>query len=726
MIPRLACLTSIAALTSALGAGAALAQTAFDRVASFPTPLNRAEGEDRSAESSAEIIAASEDGNTLVYTDSPLGVVGRIDITDPANPKPLGNVAVDGEPTSVAVLGGTAFVTVNASESFTDPAGHLLALSLADGTELARCDLGGQPDSVALAPDGSFLAVAIENERDEDANGGALPQLPAGFVAILPVADGLPDCAGLVRADVSGLAEVAPEDPEPEYLDINAAGEIAVTLQENNHIVVLDRTGAVLGDFPAGTVDLDGVDAREDGQLAFIDGLPAVPREPDAVKWIDDTYLATANEGDLEGGSRGFSIFAEDGRLVFDSGASFEHAVAAIGHYPEGRSDAKGAEPEGLGFAVFDGTPMLFVMAERASVVGVYDVTDPAAPRLVQMLPSGISPEGVVAIPERGLIATANEVDLGADGAARAHVMIYALGRGPADYPSITAEGAAEPIGWGALSGLAADPAQPGRLLAVSDSAYGMQPRIFSIDTTSEPARITGAVTVTRGGMPAQKLDLEGIALDREGGFWLASEGRTDRLIPHALIRVDAAGEIQEEIPYPAELLAVETRFGAEGVTVVDGRVWIALQREWGDDPENMVKLLSYDPATGEWGAVHYPKEAPTGEGWVGLSEIAAHGDWVYLVERDNHTGEEAVTKLVTRVPLAAMQPAPLGGPLPVVPREVVRDLIPDLRATNGYVLEKIEGLAIGADGTAWLVTDNDGVDDSSGETLFWSIGPVE
>jgi hypothetical protein len=50
------------------------------------------------------------------------------------------------------------------------------------------------------------------------------------------------------------------------------------------------------------------------------------------------------------------------------------------------------------------------------------------------------------------------------------------------------------------------------------------------------------------------------------------------------------------------------------------------------------------------------------------------------------------VTKLVTRVPVAELQPAPLGGPLPVVTREVVRDLILDLSATGGYVLEKIEG----------------------------------
>lgn len=45
--------------------------------------------------------------------------------------------------------------------------------------------------------------------------------------------------------------------------------------------------------------------------------------------------------------------------------------------------------------------------------------------------------------------------------------------------------------------------------------------------------------------------------------------------------------------------------------------------------------------------------------------------------------------------------------------------------ALNGYAAEKIEGFAIDAAGEGWVVTDNDGVDDSSGETLFWSIGMV-
>ena len=119
----------------------------------------------------------------------------------------------------------------------------------------------------------------------------------------------------------------------------------------------------------------------------------------------------------------------------------------------------------------------------------------------------------------------------------------------------LTSAGAEELIGWGALSGLAAGEG-PGQLVAVSDSVYGAQPAIYTIDATQTPARITAKTVVTRNGDPAQKLDLEGITPDGEGGFWLASEGRSDRLIPHALYHVDAEGEIQDEIALPTELLA--------------------------------------------------------------------------------------------------------------------------------------------------------------------------
>jgi hypothetical protein len=203
MSARLFGVTSALALMAAMPA---LAEMNFNRVATFATPDNMAEGEDRSRVTSAEIISASSDGMTLIYTDSPLGVVGLIDITDPKAPKALGNIDVGGEPTTAKIIGGMAFAGVNTSADYVNTSGKMVVIDLATKAITGECELGGQPDSVAAAKDGSFLAIAIENERDEDLNDGKLPQMPAGYVVKLPIKDGAMDCAGLQKIEMTGLA----------------------------------------------------------------------------------------------------------------------------------------------------------------------------------------------------------------------------------------------------------------------------------------------------------------------------------------------------------------------------------------------------------------------------------------------------------------------------------------------------------------------------------------
>lgn len=719
---------ALAALLAASTSTAALAEPVFNRVASFAVADNLPAGIDAKTPTSSEIITASEDGNTLIYSDSPLKAIGFIDITDAKAPKAGGIVSLEGEPTSVAAVGSKVLAAVNTRASFVKPSGFLAAVDIANKTVDVKCDLGGQPDSVAVSRDKTLAAVAIENERDEDLNDGKLPQMPAGDLVIVSLRDGIPDCDTLKHVTLTGLADIAGDDPEPEFVSFNSKNEIALTLQENNHVVIIDgNTATVTGHFSAGTVDLKGVDTKKDGALIFTGEMDGVKREPDAVKWLDDDRLVVANEGDYEGGARGFTIFDKAGKALYESGASFEQAVARLGHYPDKRN-AKGIEPEGLEAATFGDDKLFFVLAERASVAGVFKDTG-GEPELLQILPSGISPEGAVAIPGRNLFATANEADLVEDGLARSHVMIYERAEGTPAYPQITsADKDGAPIGFGALSGLAAIKEQPGKVYAVSDSFYSSQPRIFTIDATQKPAVITDALTITRDGAPAQKLDIEGIVTDGDG-FWLASEGNSDKLYAHALIKVDAKGKIKQEVAIPAELRAGETRFGFEGITSIgegdDQTLWMAVQREWKDDDKGFVKLVSYKPATEEWGAVRYPLEA-AGDGWVGLSEITIHGDYAYVVERDNLSGKAAKLKKIYRVALADLKPAKLGGELPVVRKEEVRDLIPDLKSLNGYVVDKVEGFAIDAAGNGYVVTDNDGVDDSSGETLFFSIGAID
>jgi len=695
----------------------------FRRIASLPTSYNLPVGVDKNTQTSAEIITASKDGNTLIYSDSPLGGIGFIDVRNAEKPKAIGFLDLKGEPTSVSVSQNYAYAGVNTSESYTKPNGFLATIDIKQKELINQCDLGGQPDSIAISKDDKYLAVAIENERDEDLNDGVLPQLPAGNLVILPLKDGLPNCSQKKFIDLTGLAAIGGSDPEPEFVDFNEKNEIVVTLQENNHLVIVEaKSGKILNHFSAGAVDLKNIDVKEEGAIHFTGVQLQRKREPDAVQWLDNDRFVIANEGDYEGGSRGFTIFNKKGDVLYDSGLSLEYRIVMAGHYPDKRSGNKGVEPEGLEVAAFGDDTYIFVLAERSGIVGVYKDTG-ASPELVQLLPSGIAPEGAIAIPSRNLFITANEGDLIKDNGPRSHVMIYQLTNDKPNYPqieSVMQDGL--PIAWGALSGLTADTKKAGILYAVNDSFYRNQPTIFTVDANKTPAKITKATLITRDGAVAQKLDVEGITTDGKGGFWIASEGRTDRLIPHTIYNVNSKGEIKKEIPFPKALLAVEKRFGAEGITLIGDTLWIAIQREWQDDAANTVKLVAYNTVTKEWGAVLYPTEK-VGRGWVGLSEITAHGKYVYIIERDNQIGEKAKIKRLYRVAQSELKMTKLGGKLPLVNKTLVRDFIPDLQAFKGYVTDKIEGFTVDVNGLGYAVTDNDGVDDSSGETFFLSIG---
>ncbi|TJV74886.1 MAG: alkaline phosphatase, partial [Mesorhizobium sp.] len=105
-------------------------------------------------------------------------------------------------------------------------------------------------------------------------------------------AEGQPDCATMKTVNLAGIAEVAGEDPEPEFVAFNEAGEIAVTLQENNHIAIVNaETGAIATHFSAGSATLDKIDTKKNGALSFDGKMENVAREPDAVKWLDNDRL---------------------------------------------------------------------------------------------------------------------------------------------------------------------------------------------------------------------------------------------------------------------------------------------------------------------------------------------------------------------------------------------------------------------------------------------------
>jgi 2',3'-cyclic-nucleotide 2'-phosphodiesterase/3'-nucleotidase/5'-nucleotidase len=114
----------------------------------------------------------------------------------------------------------------------------------------------------------------------------------------------------------------------------------------------------------------------------------------------------TAFNGDIDGdgdfdrlftfGGRSFSIWSDEGALLFDSADSLEQLTAAAfpanfnasndNNTMDDRSDDKGPEPEGVTVASLFGRTYLFVMLERIGGVVVYDIENPAKPELVQYI----------------------------------------------------------------------------------------------------------------------------------------------------------------------------------------------------------------------------------------------------------------------------------------------------------------------------------------------------
>ncbi len=712
--------------------GHAAAQTpVFNRVSTFEVLANLPKDRDAKKATLAEIVAASDDGMMLAYTDGDQKAVGLINIADPANPKPAGFVPVDGEATSVTIVGPRIFAAVDTSPAKDRPSGQIATIGLGSKQVEAICELGGQPDSVAVSKDKKFLAVVIENERDETKDKGKIPQLPSGNLTILPLGPNGADCAAKRVVELAGLAAVAGEDAEPEFVDVNNAGEAVVTLQENNHVAIVDlASGKVTRHFAAGTVTLDAIDTKRDNIINPVDRLDNVKREPDAVRWLDNDRFVMANEGDYEGGSRGFTIMRKDGTVEWDSGAGFERLAMRIGHYPERRSNAKGSEPEGIEVATFGGERLIFVGSERGSFVAVYRDRGPGqAPEYLQVLPAGAGPEGIAAIPARDLLVVSSEVDGRKAGRMGSTVMIYRRAPGTVDYPMIVSNDRASgtSIPWGALSGLAADRTQPNRLYTVTDSAYA-DTRILVIDATGTPARITAEIPLKKDGKQAS-YDAEGVATRPGGGFWVATEGDPEKKLKDYLLRVAADGTVEEEIVLPDVWADKAERFGFEGVAVTgdgaDEIVWLAVQREWKDDPKGLVKIISYKPATKSWGALHYPLDKVE-NGWIGLSDLAAVGnDTFVVIERDNQFGAKAIKTLKSFSVKGLSPAAPGASSVPVVTKRAVRDLVPALAAGKGYVVDKVEGFTVDSAGNAFVVTDNDGVDGSNGETRFLRLGKL-
>ena len=324
-----------------------------------------------------------------------------------------------------------------------------------DGRYLLTANEGEPSDDYKIDPEGSFTLIDLTNGTQN----ATVKQIMLNNVK-------LPAGARIVKPGSS-----FEEDAEPEYIAFSPDGKKAyATLQENNAIATIDIASAkVVSVSGLGFKNVSRIShdvSNKDGGINMKRWPVLMMYQPDAIVAYEtkgSTYLVTANEGDAKDydgfseetrvgklkldktmfpnanelqkkenlgrlkttktlgdtdgdgdhdiiyayGGRSFSIWKDDGTLVFDSGNAFENIISK--RSPEmfnangpskidDRSDDKGPEPEALAIGKINGRTYAFIGMERNNAIFAYDITLPSDPHMVSYImpnENHNSPEGL-------------------------------------------------------------------------------------------------------------------------------------------------------------------------------------------------------------------------------------------------------------------------------------------------------------------------------------------
>lgn len=374
-----------------------------------------------------------------------------------------GNVAVavqDGNDTvgSKQLKGKVVFFDTDGNYDKNVTVGYLpdMVIFNEDGTKVIVANEGEPNDDYTVDPIGSIGIVTV--------SGGSYIDLGFASVVLRNALDGTEVRLGNTPSNDKS------KDLEPEYVTVS--GDYAyVTLQENNAMVKVNLNTNVVEyvkSYGAKSWEADSnntIDIHEEGEIkmksyAGLFGL-YMPDSIASFKVSGTTYLVTANEGDgreygdfedeskiskltLDSaiadvytedndlkvmvdlgdsdndgdydklytyGARSFSIWDDNGDLVFDSGDDIAKKVALyeplLFNQSKGeidqRSGNKGAEPEALTVGTIDDKTYAFVGLERQNAIMVYDITIPTDAKFVDYYKTGIegdiSPEGMKFVP---------------------------------------------------------------------------------------------------------------------------------------------------------------------------------------------------------------------------------------------------------------------------------------------------------------------------------------
>ena len=249
-----------------------------------------------------------------------------------------------------------------------------------------------EPEALAISPDGDTAWVALQRN-----NAMAVVDIPAKVITKvfgLGSKDHNLPGNGLDASDVDGKINIRPWPVRSFY---------------SPDIFEAYKTGGATYFVTANEGDpRDDDEFNEDAEVRELILDPAA--FPDAANLQLDQNLGrlrvTNADGDTDGdgdfdqlfalGSRSFSIWAETGNLVFDSGDDLEQILAAA--IPDcfncsgnsvlfdEQSNDRGPEPESLTIGQIGARHYTFIAPERIGGLYVYDITDPVSPVFQQYI----------------------------------------------------------------------------------------------------------------------------------------------------------------------------------------------------------------------------------------------------------------------------------------------------------------------------------------------------
>ena len=368
---------------------------------------------------------------------------------------PNGSTAAELTGVSISPNGSYALIGVKDNDeanldTFNEKPGKVVAIALPSLKVLGQVTVGRGTDSVAIAPNGQFAAIANEDEENEEDLTN--PNNRPGTVSIIDLRFGPTQMSQIEVPIPPNNIPFFPNDPQPETIRISADSRfILATLQENNAVARIEVPGWLprplrpdafaVRNFNMGVRVGFGLTQDEVGEgkcrSSNYDLSLRKPyfsaREPDGIAITKNgRYFVTADEDNLtsvnnqsdmgiplsRNGSRTISVFdAQTGVFLGDSGNSIENSILAL-KLPQ-RCDSKGPEPEVVDVGTIAGRTLAFVSIERSDAVTIHDITDPTKIQLLDTVilnPSIVGsdraaefePEGIVFIPATKQVLVSN------------------------------------------------------------------------------------------------------------------------------------------------------------------------------------------------------------------------------------------------------------------------------------------------------------------------------